>query len=265
MASHPLLRFLWVLLFLGKDCRAHPHVIAAVGNGNGVVVAHSGRKDRKVLVGGEMVLLYCAEKLLYCCKFAVYLCLVGGVAGHTHEAAYLHVCEASPLATGKHRKALLWGEAEFCLLLCNVNLQQAGDAAACLCALLVNFGKELVAVDAVDEVHKGCNIFYFIALQVSYEMPADVGGQGLLFLGEVLCLTFPKMALAGVVCGLYSLYRVVFGHSYERNPRGEGCAHGCNSLGNGVRGWAHNGKYPQLNFRSPMQGRMSLQNPPYAC
>ena len=60
------------------------------------------------------------------------------------------VLKRAPLATGKQVAALLWGEAELGLLLCNVYLQQACYSAAGFFALAVYLAQQLVAIDAVD-------------------------------------------------------------------------------------------------------------------
>ena len=175
-----------------------------------VVVAHAGRNDAESLIVGKMELLHFIEELLGAGELTVQLRRVIGVASHTHYAAQLNVLKCLPLATGKQFTALLWGEAELGLLLCDMYLQQAWYPAPRLCTLPVHFAQQSVAVDAVYEVYEWGNVLDLVCLQVPYEMPVDVFGQRLVLYCEVLCLAFAKVTLSGIVGGLYRLCGVIF-------------------------------------------------------
>ena len=47
------------------------------------------------------------------------------------------------------------------------------------------------------QVYKRSNVFYFIALQVTYEVPADVGGKLFCFLYKFLDIVFSKKEPSG--------------------------------------------------------------------
>ena len=193
-----------------KNARTNSYVRAAVLDGNGVVVAHSSRYYIETLLVGEITALYLLEKFVYLRELAVQQSLVIAVACHTHKATQFDVRKRAPLAVGEQFAALLWREAEFGLLLCNVYLQQARYPAAGLCALPVHLAKQLVAVDAVYKVHEWGDVFHLVGLQVPDKVPVDVLRQPFVLGGHILCLALAEIPLPCGVCSLNGFGWVVF-------------------------------------------------------
>ena len=65
------------------------------------------------------------------------------------------------------------------------------------------------------ECDKRCDIFDFVGLQVSDEVPVDVGGQECLLSRKFLNTAFSEVTLPGVVCFANVGYGVVFGDGNE--------------------------------------------------
>jgi len=68
----------------------------------------------------------------------------------------------------------------------------------------------------VNEVHEGRDVFDFISLQVSDEMPTDIGWQLGLFIAKLLYVVLPEIALSGLVEFQYILNGFGFGDRYQR-------------------------------------------------
>ena len=61
---------------------------------------------------------------------------------------------------------------------------------------------------------------HFIGLEVSYEMPADIGGQGRHFLLQFLHAALAEVSLSGFIRFTNRLYGVKLTHAHERHARG---------------------------------------------
>lgn len=240
-------------ILIAEYIASNPYMCASTLNGNGVVVAHSGRKYTELLVSRKVFLLYFFKKVVHCGKFLFNLLLVTGVACHTHQAVNLNVFKFSPRLVAQHLHALFGCETEFALFLGNVNLQQAGYCAPVLCPLPVDLFQQLVAVYAVYKVYERGYVFNFVALQVTYEMPLYIARQSLVLYNKVLRLALAKVALSHLVCRLNSLNGVIFRHSNQRHLLRKGGAYPLN-IPLYVAVIPHNGIYPQLGFRLPTRG-----------
>lgn len=215
---------------------------------NGVVIAHAGRKDAEIPVVGKMLLFYFVEKFLYGGEFVGYLLFVIGVACHAHEPAYLYILKCVPIFCGKHFKALFGSETELAFFLRNVYLQQAADSASLLGTVSVDFLQQFVAVYTMYKVYERGNVFDFVALQVSYEVPFYVAWQAFVLFYKVLRPALTELSLPGFISLHYCSDWVVFGYGYERYPARQGIAYAFYLFCNPVVS-PHNGKCPQSRFR----------------
>ena len=96
------------------------------------------------------------------------------IRSHAHKSAYPDIAELFPFIACKHLPAFVETETEFGLFLCYVQLKQAVYGSSGLGCLPVDFGKEFVGIHSMNQSNIGYDIFDFIRLQMSDEMPFDI-------------------------------------------------------------------------------------------
>ena len=90
-------------------------------------------------------------------------------------------------------------ESEFALLLRDVEFQQSRADPSVFVCLLMHFDQQIEAVHLFDICVEVGYLAYFVLLQVPYEVPLYVFGQGIGFREELLYFVFGKQALTLVV------------------------------------------------------------------
>ncbi len=193
--------------------------------GDGVVVAHAHGEGVKVGVGVEVLVLETVVDLSQGLEVRMNDGCVVRVGGHAHDAAKANGSHFLPLFAVKKVVEIGGGEAAFGGFGGDVDFEQYVNDAVELCGAFVDFSEEAWAVNGLDARNKGCDESHLVGLEVTDEMPGDVGGEEGVFEGEFLFTAFAEDALSGMVGGEDVVGVVVFGYGDEGDVGWEGGAY----------------------------------------
>ena len=143
--------------------------------------------------------------------------VVVGVGRHAHHAAESDVGKLAHNAFRQQLLQLLDVEARLRVFIRHFKLEEAVHHPIVLCSLFIDLDGKFEAVDAVNHVHEGDDVFDFVGLQMPNLMPADVGGQLRLFLREFLHLVFAEVAASYIIKCHYVLDGLRLGDRKKRN------------------------------------------------
>lgn len=108
--------------------------------------------------------------------------LVVGQGAHAHYPGNEHVLQLRKPGIFEQLSCFLPTKAELAFFFGDLELEQAGNDPANGFSPPVDLKEQFRAVDGMDQVYEGYDVLDLVGLQVSDEMPADVGGEnGLLF------------------------------------------------------------------------------------
>ena len=78
----------------------------------------------------------------------------------------------------------------------------------------------------MNKCHIRSHVLYLVRLQMAYEVPFDVLGQGFVFHGHLLYLAFSEDALASFVGILQGFYGMELRYGYQAHSFGQSLADG---------------------------------------
>lgn len=143
-------------------------------------------------------------------EFLTPLLLVVAVCCHCHNAVEFNALHLLPFAAFDELATFFYGEAELRFLLSYMELQENGDSAVALHALLVDFANKLYGVSRMDEAHERRDVLHFVRLQMTNEVPFDVLWQCSFLANKFLHMAFAKNSLSGIVRLLQLFLWMVF-------------------------------------------------------
>lgn len=201
-----------------------------------IIVGHAPRTYAEVGIVSEIALLGFEEKRMRSAEVALNALLVIGIRGHAHDAYDVSAGIVAPLARLQESLALGKAEAILCFLRRHMELEQAGNTAATLLRLTVDFGKQFGRIDRMNERHVGSDVLHLIGLQVANEMPGYVGRECCLLVAKLLHAAFAEVALTGSVGFGNGLHSVVLRHSDKRGTGWQRGAHTAQVVSNSGHG-----------------------------
>ena len=135
------------------------------------------------------------------------------------------MAERAPLAGIEQRTALIKREPVLRLLGGDMQFEQHIHHPVALGCLTVDLAQQSHGVHRIDHRHVGHDILHLVGLQVSDEMPLDVGRQRCVLGLELLHMALAKHPLPLVVGLGNALGRVILAHRHQPHPFGQAVEH----------------------------------------
>ena len=140
-----------------------------------------------------------------------------GVCSHSHHAADAHVVHCLENLGIQDILGFFHAEAEFRFLFRDVELQQAVDNSVVLNCFFINGLQQIEGVDGMNQPRERYDVFDFVCLQMSDEMPVDVLWQNLVFVAHLERMVLAEYTLSGFVSLLYVLHRLRLRHRHQND------------------------------------------------